>query len=45
MKLNIEASDVSWNNCGNSGPTTERARSPVRIIPKGWGREVWLVNQ
>jgi len=21
-----------------------RARKPVRIVPKGWGREVWIVN-
>ncbi len=22
----------------------ERAREPVRIVPKGWGREVWIAN-
>jgi mannose-6-phosphate isomerase-like protein (cupin superfamily) len=21
-----------------------RARKPVKIVPKGWGREVWVVN-
>jgi mannose-6-phosphate isomerase-like protein (cupin superfamily) len=21
-----------------------RARRPVKIVPKGWGREVWIVN-
>jgi mannose-6-phosphate isomerase-like protein (cupin superfamily) len=21
-----------------------RAREPVRIVPKGWGREVWIAN-
>ena len=21
-----------------------RARRPVRIVPKGWGREVWIAN-
>ncbi|MGH7907929.1 MAG: cupin domain-containing protein [Candidatus Binataceae bacterium] len=21
-----------------------RARHPVRIVPKGWGREIWIVN-
>jgi mannose-6-phosphate isomerase-like protein (cupin superfamily) len=21
-----------------------RARKPVKIVPKGWGREVWIVN-
>src|SRR5262252_2427182 len=21
-----------------------RARKPIRIVPKGWGREVWIVN-
>lgn len=21
-----------------------RARGPVRIVPKGWGREVWIAN-
>ncbi len=21
-----------------------RAREPVRIVPKGWGREVWITN-
>jgi mannose-6-phosphate isomerase-like protein (cupin superfamily) len=21
-----------------------RARQPVRIVPKGWGREVWIAN-
>ena len=21
-----------------------RAREPVKIVPKGWGREVWIVN-
>src|SRR5215471_19380213 len=21
-----------------------RARKPVRIVPKGWGREVWIAN-
>jgi len=22
----------------------QRARQPVRIVPKGWGREVWIAN-
>ena len=44
MKLNIEASDVSWNDSGDFEDSTQRARPPVRIVPKGWGREVWLVN-
>jgi mannose-6-phosphate isomerase-like protein (cupin superfamily) len=21
-----------------------RARQPIRIVPKGWGREIWIVN-
>jgi mannose-6-phosphate isomerase-like protein (cupin superfamily) len=21
-----------------------RARQPIRIVPKGWGREVWIAN-
>jgi len=21
-----------------------RAREPIRIVPKGWGREVWIAN-
>jgi mannose-6-phosphate isomerase-like protein (cupin superfamily) len=21
-----------------------RARKPIRIVPKGWGREVWIAN-
>jgi mannose-6-phosphate isomerase-like protein (cupin superfamily) len=21
-----------------------RARRPVKIVPKGWGREIWIVN-
>ena len=21
-----------------------RARKPIRVVPKGWGREVWIVN-
>lgn len=24
--------------------TTNRARKPIRVVPKGWGREVWIVN-
>jgi mannose-6-phosphate isomerase-like protein (cupin superfamily) len=24
--------------------SASRARPPVRIVPKGWGREVWIVN-
>jgi len=24
--------------------STSRVRQPVRIVPKGWGREVWIVN-
>ena len=23
---------------------SERARQPMRIVPKGWGREVWIAN-
>jgi mannose-6-phosphate isomerase-like protein (cupin superfamily) len=26
------------------GKTGGRARQPVRIVPKGWGREVWIAN-
>lgn len=22
----------------------ERSREPVKIVPKGWGREVWIAN-
>jgi mannose-6-phosphate isomerase-like protein (cupin superfamily) len=22
----------------------ERAREPMRIVPKGWGREIWIAN-
>jgi mannose-6-phosphate isomerase-like protein (cupin superfamily) len=22
----------------------QRARQPMRIVPKGWGREVWIAN-
>ena len=22
----------------------KRVREPVRIVPKGWGREVWIAN-
>ncbi len=22
----------------------KRARKPIRIVPKGWGREVWIAN-
>jgi mannose-6-phosphate isomerase-like protein (cupin superfamily) len=30
---------------GASGqPATSRGRPPVRFVPKGWGREVWIVN-
>jgi len=25
-------------------PSPSRIRQPVRIVPKGWGREVWIVN-
>jgi mannose-6-phosphate isomerase-like protein (cupin superfamily) len=25
-------------------PIAGRRRTPVRVVPKGWGREVWLVN-
>jgi len=25
-------------------PAMRRARQPVRIVPKGWGREVWIAN-
>ena len=21
-----------------------RARKPIRVVPKGWGREIWIVN-
>lgn len=28
----------------NNHRITGRARQPVRIVPKGWGREVWIVN-
>jgi mannose-6-phosphate isomerase-like protein (cupin superfamily) len=24
--------------------TAGRARQPVKIVPKGWGREVWIAN-
>jgi mannose-6-phosphate isomerase-like protein (cupin superfamily) len=24
--------------------TSSRVRKPVRIVPKGWGREVWISN-
>jgi mannose-6-phosphate isomerase-like protein (cupin superfamily) len=24
--------------------TMKRVREPVRIVPKGWGREVWIAN-
>jgi mannose-6-phosphate isomerase-like protein (cupin superfamily) len=24
--------------------TDNRARKPVKIVPKGWGREVWIAN-
>jgi mannose-6-phosphate isomerase-like protein (cupin superfamily) len=24
--------------------TMSRVREPVRIVPKGWGREVWIAN-
>jgi mannose-6-phosphate isomerase-like protein (cupin superfamily) len=27
-----------------SGNPAGRARQPVRIVPKGWGREVWIAN-
>src|SRR3989442_1625546 len=27
-----------------SGPVISRARRPVRIVPKGWGREIWIAN-
>jgi mannose-6-phosphate isomerase-like protein (cupin superfamily) len=29
---------------GRTGYKKMRARQPVRIVPKGWGREVWIAN-
>ncbi len=29
---------------GGVADTMNRARKPVRIVPKGWGREVWIAN-
>jgi mannose-6-phosphate isomerase-like protein (cupin superfamily) len=26
------------------GPASSRVRPPVRIMPKGWGREIWIAN-
>ncbi len=26
------------------GETMKRSRPPVNIVPKGWGREVWIAN-
>jgi mannose-6-phosphate isomerase-like protein (cupin superfamily) len=27
-----------------SGDAVSRARRPIQIVPKGWGREVWIAN-
>jgi mannose-6-phosphate isomerase-like protein (cupin superfamily) len=27
-----------------SGDVVSRARRPIQIVPKGWGREVWIAN-
>src|ERR1700720_3915031 len=37
---------VGRHNGRLKGATTlmNRARKPVRIVPKGWGREIWIVN-
>ena len=40
----MEALEFSRADNTNFETTIRRARSPVRIVPKGWGREVWLVN-
>jgi mannose-6-phosphate isomerase-like protein (cupin superfamily) len=50
MKPDTQTSDFSpgskTDTPGISAATEprQRQRMPVRIVPKGWGREVWLVN-
>ncbi len=49
MKPNAETSEFprgheSGANGVGAPITCGRQRTPVRIVPKGWGREVWLVN-
>jgi len=42
----VESSPVADSATG-AGPerrTISRARRPIRIVPKGWGREVWIAN-
>jgi mannose-6-phosphate isomerase-like protein (cupin superfamily) len=31
-------------NEGDRETAMNRARRPVNIVPKGWGREIWIVN-
>jgi len=49
MKPNAETNAFSQSNRSDTpetdaGPVSKRQRTPIRIVPKGWGREVWLVN-
>jgi mannose-6-phosphate isomerase-like protein (cupin superfamily) len=39
----IQLADGSPSMSGGARPTN-RVRRPVRIVPKGWGREVWIAN-
>ena len=50
MKPDTQTSDFSPDSktdtpgIGASAEPRRRQRMPVRIVPKGLGREVWLVN-
>jgi len=48
MKPDAQTSEFSPHResdaAGIGAQTGRRQRKPVRIVPKGWGREVWLVN-
>jgi mannose-6-phosphate isomerase-like protein (cupin superfamily) len=49
MKPNAETIAFSQDSRSDAPGTgaalvSQRQRAPVRIVPKGWGREVWLVN-
>jgi mannose-6-phosphate isomerase-like protein (cupin superfamily) len=37
-----ESSD--FDRAAMKSVSTKRARAPVNIVPKGWGRELWIAN-
>jgi mannose-6-phosphate isomerase-like protein (cupin superfamily) len=44
IQINLREKRGALSHSAEPGKVMGRARQPVQIVPKGWGREVWIAN-